>query len=69
MQHTLEILLEVPDIGQQRTSHCRVLHVVVFTRPLDAQRLRQNERTEKFIPRERTGQVMARDLSKTDIRD
>ena len=70
--HTLETLSEVPDPGEQGTPHSRAIQDLFFIRPLpsktadvvdfpntekQAQRLRKNEKTEKFIPSERIGQV------------
>lgn len=68
MQHTLEILPEVPGPGKQETLHGTALHDLFFitlkigdiadfpNTQKHAQRLRQNEKTDELVPNERTGQ-------------
>ena len=46
MEHKLEKLQEVPGTGEQGALNCREV----------AQRFRQNEKIEEFVPDERTGQ-------------
>ena len=71
MQHTLETFMEVSGPGEQGTPSGRALQDLFFIRSLPSrtgdrvdflntqqqvQRLRQNEKTEKFILNERRGQ-------------
>ena len=71
MKYTLETLLEAPGPGEQMTLNCRALKDLFFIEPLpsitknigdfpntqkQAQRLKQNEKTEEFVPNVRTEQ-------------
>ena len=78
----MEILQEYQALRNRETLHRRALQDLFFIRPLlsstrdivdfpntekQTQSIWQNEKVKEFIPNERTGQVMARDLSLTDI--